>query len=71
MGIDEVRLTGGEPLCAANCRARRHARPASRAADLSLTTNGFLLDRLAGPLAAAGLTRINVRLDTLQHDAFT
>ena len=37
---------------------------------LSLTTNGFLLKKLAGPLAEAGLTRINVSLDTLQHDKF-
>ena len=37
---------------------------------LSLTTNGFLLKTLARPLAEAGLTRINVSLDTLQHDRF-
>src|SRR5207244_1908222 len=37
---------------------------------LSLTTNGFLLKSLAGPLAEAGLKRINVSLDTLQHDRF-
>ena len=37
---------------------------------LSLTTNGFLLKSLARPLAEAGLRRINVSLDTLQHDRF-
>jgi cyclic pyranopterin phosphate synthase len=38
--------------------------------DLSLTTNGILLDRLAGPLVEAGLRRLNVSLDTLNHDRF-
>ncbi|MDP8910525.1 MAG: radical SAM protein, partial [Actinomycetota bacterium] len=38
--------------------------------DLSLTTNGVLLDRLAGPLVQAGLRRINVSLDTLSHVRF-
>src|SRR4029453_6481976 len=39
-------------------------------ADLSLTTNGVLLDRYAAPLVAAGLRRINVSLDTLNHVRF-
>ena len=38
--------------------------------DLSLTTNGILLDRLAGPLVEAGLTRLNVSLDSLSHVRF-
>jgi cyclic pyranopterin phosphate synthase len=38
--------------------------------DLSLTTNGVLLDRLAGPLVAAGLRRLNVSLDSLSHVRF-
>ena len=38
--------------------------------DLSLTTNGVLLDRLAGPLVEAGLTRLNVSLDSLSHVRF-
>src|SRR4029450_3391899 len=38
--------------------------------DLSLTTNGVLLDRLAAPLVAAGLRRINVSLDSLSHTRF-
>src|SRR5206468_9948162 len=37
---------------------------------LSLTTNGVLLDRLAGPLVEAGLQRVNVSLDTLSHTRF-
>ena len=71
MGVDEVRLTGGEPL------VRRELpvlvsllaeTPGVR--DLSLTTNGVLLDRLAGPLVEAGLTRLNVSLDSLSHVRF-
>jgi cyclic pyranopterin phosphate synthase len=71
MGVDEVRLTGGEPL------VRRELpvlvgllaqTPGVR--DLSLTTNGVLLDRLAGPLVDAGLRRLNVSLDSLSHVRF-
>jgi cyclic pyranopterin phosphate synthase len=71
MGVDEVRLTGGEPL------VRRELpvlvsllaeTPGVR--DLSLTTNGVLLDRFAGPLVEAGLTRLNVSLDSLSHVRF-
>jgi cyclic pyranopterin phosphate synthase len=71
MGVDEIRLTGGEPL------ARRDlptlvgmlARtPGVR--DLSLTTNGVLLDRFAAPLVEAGLRRLNVSLDSLSHVRF-
>jgi GTP 3',8-cyclase len=71
MGVGEVRLTGGEPL------VRRELPvlvsllsdiPGVR--DLSLTTNGVLLDRLAGPLVKAGLTRLNVSLDSLSHVRF-
>ena len=38
--------------------------------EVSLTTNGMLLERLAAPLAAAGLRRVNVSLDTLDPDKF-
>jgi cyclic pyranopterin phosphate synthase len=71
MGVDEVRLTGGEPL------VRRElpvlvgmlaGTPGVR--DLSLTTNGVLLDRFAGPLVEAGLRRLNVSLDSLSHVRF-
>jgi cyclic pyranopterin phosphate synthase len=71
MGVDEVRLTGGEPLV-------RRDLPVlvgmlgeiDGVRDLSLTTNGVLLDRFAGPLVEAGLTRINVSLDSLSHVRF-
>jgi cyclic pyranopterin phosphate synthase len=71
MGVDEVRLTGGEPL------VRRELptlvsllSPIRGVSDLSLTTNGILLDRLAGPLVDAGLRRLNVSLDSLSHVRF-
>jgi GTP 3',8-cyclase len=71
LGIDEVRLTGGEPTLRPNLPdlvRRLSAMDALRS--LSVTTNGYLLRTLARPLAEAGLTRINVSLDTLQHDRF-
>src|SRR5215210_5286551 len=71
MGVEEVRLTGGEPL------ARRDLptlvsmlSPIPGVKDLSLTTNGVLLDRFAGLLVAAGLRRLNVSLDSLSHVRF-
>ena len=59
MGVTDVRLTGGEPLVRRELPdAGRDAEPRSRASqDLSLTTNGYLLERMAGELAAAGLRR--------------
>jgi cyclic pyranopterin phosphate synthase len=71
LGVDEVRLTGGEPLVRRDLPklvAMLAEIPGVR--DLSLTTNGVLLDRLAGPLVAAGLKRINVSLDSLSHVRF-
>jgi cyclic pyranopterin phosphate synthase len=71
MGVDEVRLTGGEPLVRRDLTtlvgllART---PGVR--DLSLTTNGVLLDRFAAPLVDAGLRRLNVSLDSLSHVRF-
>jgi len=71
LGVDEVRLTGGEPL------VRRELpvlvgmlAQVDGVRDLSLTTNGVLLDRLAGPLVDAGLRRVNVSLDSLDHVRF-
>jgi GTP 3',8-cyclase len=71
MGVDEVRLTGGEPLVRRDLPVlvtQLAAIPGIR--DLSLTTNGVLLDRLAEPLVAAGLRRLNVSLDSLSHVRF-
>jgi cyclic pyranopterin phosphate synthase len=71
MGVDEIRLTGGEPLVRRDLPVlvEKLARTEG-VRDLSLTTNGVLLDRLAGPLVAAGLRRINVSLDSLSHVRF-
>jgi GTP 3',8-cyclase len=71
MGVDEVRLTGGEPLVRRDLPTLVEllaATPGVR--DLSLTTNGILLDRLAEPLVRAGLQRLNVSLDSLSHVKF-
>jgi GTP 3',8-cyclase len=71
LGITEVRFTGGEPLLRRGLPdivgsvAALRPRP-----DISLTTNGIGLDRLAAPLHAAGLDRINVSLDTLSAGVF-
>jgi cyclic pyranopterin phosphate synthase len=71
MGVDEVRLTGGEPLVRRDLPVLVEMladTPGVR--DLSLTTNGVLLDRFAGPLVDAGLRRLNVSLDSLSHVRF-
>jgi GTP 3',8-cyclase len=70
-GVNEVRLTGGEPLV-------RHDLPKlvemiakiPGIEDISLTTNGVLLEKFARPLVDAGLKRINVSLDTLKAERF-
>ena len=71
MGVSEVRLTGGEPLVRRELPTLvRMLAGTPGVEDLSLTTNGVLLDRLAGPLADAGLRRLNVSLDSLSHVKF-
>jgi GTP 3',8-cyclase len=71
MGVDEVRLTGGEPLVRRELPTLVNMlSPIRGVSDLSLTTNGILLDRLAGPLVDAGLRRLNVSLDSLSHVRF-
>jgi cyclic pyranopterin phosphate synthase len=71
MGVNEVRLTGGEPLVRRNfpdLAARLGAIDA--VAELSVTTNGFLLERDAEALVRAGVDRFNVSIDSLQRDRF-
>jgi cyclic pyranopterin phosphate synthase len=71
LGVDKIRLTGGEPLLrrgVTDLVARLARRPAIR--DLAMTTNGVLLDTHADGLKAAGLHRLTVSLDTLRADRF-
>jgi cyclic pyranopterin phosphate synthase len=71
MGVREVRLTGGEPLVRRDLPVLVQMLAATPGVeDLSLTTNGVLLDRLVGPLVGAGLRRLNVSLDSLSHVRF-
>ena len=71
LGVEDVRLTGGEPL------ARRNfpylvsmLRKIEGIRDLSVTTNGYLLERDAAALVDAGIDRINVSVDSLARDRF-
>jgi len=68
-GLRSIRLTGGEPTLRARL-PHLVAKLAALDVDLALTTNGATLDRLANDLADAGLTRINVSLDTLDRERF-
>lgn len=71
LGVRKVRLTGGEPLVRRGLVDLVSALVAiPDIEEVSLTTNGLLLDRLAGPLARAGLRRVNVSLDTRRPDRF-
>jgi len=68
LGINEVRLTGGEPLLRPDVVAVVAA--LADTTDVSVTTNGLVLDRLASALRAAGLLRVNISIDTLRRDRF-
>ena len=71
LGFHKFRLTGGEPTVRANV-----VNIVKRIADtpgvrtVAMTTNGLLLDRLAEPLALAGLQRVNISIDTLDPERF-
>ncbi|MCK6391784.1 MAG: GTP 3',8-cyclase MoaA [Azonexus sp.] len=72
MGVNKLRITGGEPLVRKNVMwliERLGALPGLD--NLVLTTNGSQLDRFAEPLKAAGVKRINISLDTLRPERFT
>ena len=71
MGVTDVRLTGGEPLVRRELPLLVSMLAAIEGVDdLSLTTNGYLLERDADALVAAGISRVNVSIDSLQRDRF-
>ena len=70
-GIDEIRLTGGEPMLRPDIvEIVSRISSIRNAPKLSMTTNGLVLAKLAKPLVDAGLRRINISLDTLDRDVF-
>jgi cyclic pyranopterin phosphate synthase len=84
LGIEKVRITGGEPLLRAGLvdmvselAQLRTAYPSLESGeidqplDIALTTNGHLLESMAAPLKAAGLSRITVSMDAVDSDTFT
>lgn len=71
LGIREVRFTGGEPLMRADlAEIVALSAAAAPGVDLSITTNGIGLDHRVAALVEAGLTRVNVSLDTVDRDHF-
>src|SRR3954465_4016162 len=71
MGVCDVRLTGGEPLVRRDFPAREGKLALIDGIDdLSVTTSGYLLERDADALVAAGIDRVNVSIDSLQRDRF-
>jgi cyclic pyranopterin phosphate synthase len=70
LGVDKLRITGGEPLLRTNLATLVRQLRAHPVRELAMTTNGILLDALGAPLKAAGLGRITVSLDTLRRDRF-
>ena len=72
LGVDKIRLTGGEPLLRRSLpELIRLLAAEPRLRDLALTTNGVLLGEQAPALRAAGLHRVTVSLDTLRPERFT
>ncbi|HEY6399025.1 MAG TPA: GTP 3',8-cyclase MoaA [Solirubrobacteraceae bacterium] len=71
MGVADVRLTGGEPLVRRDFpRLAAMLSQIEAVRDLSVTTNGYLLERDAQALVEAGINRFNVSVDSLQRDRF-
>ncbi|UHA76304.1 GTP 3',8-cyclase MoaA [Paenibacillus sp. 481] len=71
LGVNKVRITGGEPLLRKDLPHLLHLiKSAHPKLDLALTSNGVLLSKQAVQLKAAGLERVNVSLDTLKDDVF-
>ena len=73
LGIEKIRLTGGEPLLRKDIAklAAEIAGLKPRLKDLALTTNGFIFPSLAGDLRSAGVDRVTISLDSLDHEKFS
>jgi len=71
IGFHKIRLTGGEPTIRANVvEIVRGIAETPGIKTVAMTTNGLMLDKLAQPLADAGLSRVNVSIDTLNPEKF-
>jgi GTP 3',8-cyclase len=71
LGVNKIRLTGGEPTIRPHLvDLVREIAAVPGIKDLAMTTNAILLDKLAQPLAEAGLRRVNISIDTLDGDKF-
>src|SRR5215218_9412680 len=71
MGVTDLRLTGGEPLVRRDFpKLVAMLARIEELHEVSLTTNGYLLERDAAALVEAGISRVNVSLDTLERDRF-
>ena len=75
LGIDKVRLTGGEPLLRRDLvelvqELASWRTPSGDRLDIAITTNGHLLDALAKPLKEAGLSRVTVSMDAVEQNTF-
>jgi cyclic pyranopterin phosphate synthase len=71
LGVEKIRLTGGEPLLRADVpELIRFIKTELRVRDVALTTNGWLLEKFAPALRTAGLDRLNVSLDSLDPEIF-
>jgi cyclic pyranopterin phosphate synthase len=68
LGLEKVRLTGGEPLLRRNIERLIEMMP--KGVDLAMTTNGILLENMAQKLWDAGLKRVTVSLDAIDEDTF-
>ena len=72
LGINKIRLTGGEPLVRRNITSFiKHISDIEGINDIALTTNGINLKEYAGALKKSGLSRLNISLDTMRADRFS
>lgn len=68
VGFSKIRLTGGEPTLRKDIiEIIKRINQVSGITEIAITTNGYLLPRLAKPMANAGLTRVNIHIDAISH----